>query len=66
MTNLITWLRSHEAFCVTAAAWATREAHVWWPRIVQIYPYCRDNGGVFGIIGKFFKGQPATSQQSKP
>ena len=65
IAQLQEFLITHQAAVTLAAAWLTREAHVWWPRLVSIYPYCRDNGGIIGIAKNFLSGKP-TNPEAKP
>ena len=39
--------------------WTVREAHIWWPKLVAIYPYLRDNGGAWRIVANCFVGNPS-------
>ena len=63
--DIETFYSNHESTMIVVAAWLTREIKViygWikisvWPRLVSIYPYCKTNGGVFGIIRTFFVGE---------
>ena len=58
LSSLLAYLQSHPGMVSLAAAWAVREAHLWWPRLVSIYPYCRDNGGMVGIVRQLMFGSP--------
>lgn len=51
------FFQTHEAALAVATAWASREWQQLWPQIKLAFPYCRDNGGVFGLIWQFFFGR---------
>lgn len=59
MNNLIQFAREHQAAATLGFGWAVHEAHVVWPKLVRIYPYCRDNGGAIGIAKQFLCGKSA-------
>jgi hypothetical protein len=58
INELVTVVESHKAAFAIAGAWLVHAAHLVWPRLVSIYPYVRENGGVFGIAREFFVGKP--------
>jgi hypothetical protein len=61
---------AHKAAATVVGMWIVRETPVFatwikgtvWPALVAIYPYCRDNGGVRGIISNFIVGKPSIKQ----
>lgn len=55
--NLLNVIQEHRAAAATAGMAAVHFAHLIWPRLVAIYPYCRDNGGAIGIARQFLFGQ---------
>lgn len=65
---LIQDAEAHKGMASVMFMWFMRELPVFnrwikgtlWPALVAIYPYCRDNGGVGGIIKSFFAGKPKT------
>jgi hypothetical protein len=59
--NLIQFIQQHQAAATIAAMNAVHFAHLVWPRLVAIYPYCRDNGGAIGIAKQFLNGKPKTN-----
>ena len=69
--TIIQFIEAHKAADSVAVAWIVRETPLvyGWLRdnIVKIYPYVRDNGGVFGVTKTFFWGNKhvvATTQQT--
>lgn len=73
ITELSTFIQEHKAAATVGAMWLTREAHVIWPALVSIFPYCRDNGGAIGIAKQFLLGKaearpaiPQTTEITKP
>jgi hypothetical protein len=57
----VSWIHQHHAATAMVAMNAVHFAHLAWPRLVAIYPYCRDNGGALGILKQFFHGRPPTN-----
>jgi len=63
--QLVSNIEAHKAAASVILAWLVRETPViygWltnniWPKLVSIYPYCKTNGGVCGIIRTFFVGE---------
>ena len=61
---------AHKGLVMALGMWAIREVPVvtrWfkttaWPMLINAYPYCRDNGGVKGIIKNFFAGKQQTTE----
>lgn len=65
MSNIETFISNHSEALAVAGGWMV---HVFWPDIKSAYPYLRDNGGVFGVIKTFFKGQkpqPPTNNEKQ-
>ena len=70
--SIIQFAETHKGMDITLSAWVTRETPlIWgwvknsaWPRLVAIYPYARDNGGVGGIIRNFLIGKPKQQTQN--
>jgi cytochrome c oxidase subunit IV len=61
------FVSEHRAALATAGMAVVHFVHLAWPRVVAIYPYCRDNGGVIGIVHEFLHGKAlAGGQQPKP
>jgi hypothetical protein len=48
---------AHKAAVIVAWGWLVHVGHLAWPRITAIYPYARENGGVFGIASEFLFGK---------
>lgn len=57
ITELTNFATTHQAATLALGTGAVHAAHLIWPRLVGMYPYCRDNGGVAGILRNFFKGK---------
>lgn len=59
-SQVIQLAEQHKAATEVAALWVVKEvttyAPIVWKKLVNMYPYCRDNGGVFGIVKSFFEG----------
>jgi len=58
------FIGTHKAAFGVASAWLVREAHVVWPYLVQSYPYASQNGGVFGVIKRYFFGLSSPKAKS--
>lgn len=63
MNTLIEYLQANPGSAAAAGAAITHFSHLAWPSVkasaaalARAYPYCRDNGGIKGIIGNFFVG----------
>jgi len=59
--NTIQFMQEHQAAITATAMGIVHFSHLAWPRIIAIFPYCRDNGGVFGLINQFLKGKPGSA-----
>lgn len=62
--EIITFIESHQAAFEVAAAWAFREFQVGSKKVVVIYPYVSENGGVFQLIKNFFNGKAIKNYES--
>jgi len=56
--NLVTFIQEHKSTMAAAGMAAVHFAHLAWPRVVDVFVYCRDNGGIRGILREFFDGKP--------
>ena len=71
--SILQFIETHKSTDVALSAWITREVPlVWgwiktsaWPRLVAIYPYVRDNGGIFGVAKNFLVGKPQQQLQNQ-
>jgi hypothetical protein len=66
IAQLATFVSDHKGMLATAGMASVHFAHLAWPRLVAIYPYCRDNGGAFGIVRDFFHGKAEARPANAP
>lgn len=73
MNTLIEYLQTNPGSAAAFGAAITHFAHMAWPNIkasaaalARAYPYCRDNGGVKGIIGNFIVGKTQPPSPAQP
>lgn len=57
LLQIFNFLADHKVALSIASAWAVREAHNAWPVLKTAWPFCRANGGVFGVAWTFCFGQ---------
>lgn len=55
------FVAAHEGTFAVALAWVSKESPALWNKLVSVYPYCAANGGVAGIVKKFFAGESNTA-----
>jgi len=58
---MLEFFHAHNAFTVAGAAAAVHFAHLAWPKLTAAYPYAAANGGVVGIVKRFFFGNQTGS-----
>lgn len=61
--NAAVFIQEHKSMIAAGGMAAVHFAHLAWPRLVAIFPYCRDNGGVIGIVKQFLNGRPTAIPQ---
>lgn len=57
--QIVTDVEQHKGIVMVVVAWIAHSQIIpkAWNKCVAIYPYCRDNGGVWGIVCTFFVGK---------
>lgn len=65
--NLPDFIQEHRSLIAASGMAAVHFAHLAWPRLVAVFPYCRDNGGAVGLARQLLFGrQAAASQPTNP
>lgn len=58
LDQIAKFISEHQGTFTVIAMWIGKEIHAIWPQIVAAFPYCRANGGVYGIAKEFLVGVP--------
>jgi hypothetical protein len=53
--TLVNSILPYKGYIMMGIAWFT---HVYCPHVIKVYPYLVENGGIFGIVRRFFFGKP--------
>jgi hypothetical protein len=53
--GIVELILQYKGYIVLASGWFI---HVYYPYILQIYPFVVQNGGLIGLVKKFFFGNP--------
>jgi hypothetical protein len=61
INEAVNFAQEHRTVFAGASLAAVHFAHLAWPRLVAMFPYCRDHGGVFGIVGEFLHGKQSVA-----